>query len=933
MLSKLVFNYSPKVCHNMVCTNLSANQLACFDGHTLAKPFSTKDPKDVINSLGGIQVLFPILETSLYSTKLDSSYTSITQEISKSGSAESEQDWEMIASSSFSDWNLEKNPVSGFLTLIKNMTTNHQVNQEQLIRGGGVAIMGSLLQKVDTSLIDVNVLMASQLFVEILTTTKQSKLLYQFYHSILFDFRIWSRSEFHMQIGHVQYISTLIMSDRKYFRKKFGVQFFFDVVRQHYSNEDNKKLSSEDCVTIRGALFGLVKFFLLKDVNAREVSALLNFMYSNRKSPILGEVLDMLILHLESKLVKDQLFLLLFEPYCLDLIYCILLENTDELIRMKIYRIITDFLRTSKISNRYKGRLHLQPVGYHGFLYIRSPKEPPISLQEVSFLTDHMLMFDHVSSYQGILSLCQHLQMAHVDIKLEIARKLLTLVYSHPQAASHLIKQVGWEGCIARLLVKEIVQPELDTMVSVEDVISLGDEEDNIPEEQSSPTRYINIVTDTAKQYLPTQAGNAVKLVGDSVGSVADEAGKVLAGTSKLVRSNILNASDKVSSTVQRTHNLVTDKVHSAHQKVNNTVYKANTILETVGDLTSSKKRHSNASMDGNPQFLQNYSYGFGDADVMSNSSEDISRSRETICSSPTRTHESISEDEISFDMDHFGSELESLKLGKTGGEETREEELVELVTNIFFSILWRGTLTRHRKDQASYLLQSYGQIIASVNLMALNNKLFISHMVMKRKIIELCLQALLSDIREKNQTLSEHAIMAKNIMEIAFDLVILDEHDDFSKKVSEDLLDGILGILDRFSVFHEGNTDKEWDDLGRMAFSILLECAENTKDLDFCAIATAKLHSLVQSRQDPSPDEVGYLIYRVNKIIENALMKENTDHYAFLVPIMKALLDKSKFCLQLTKQLPSLSFRYDHIYLLKLDWLYYITVFQVNWL
>ena len=126
-------------------------------------------------------------------------------------------------------------------------------------------------------------------------------------------------------------------ADRKYFRKKFGVQFFLDVVRQHYSDggggaSSGGCLTAEDCVTIRGALFGLVKFFLQKDVNAKEVAALLNFMYVNRRSgAVLGEFLDVLSLHLESKLVKDQLFLLLFEPKGIDLVYCLLLENSGRL--------------------------------------------------------------------------------------------------------------------------------------------------------------------------------------------------------------------------------------------------------------------------------------------------------------------------------------------------------------------------------------------------------------------------------------------------------------------------------------------------------------------------------------------------------------------------------------------------------------------------
>ena len=815
----------------------------------------------MINCLGGIQILFPILEICLYDTGLDTSYLNLSsKDSSKASSTEPEPEWELLPSSSFSDWNLEKNPVSGFMTLLKNVTTNHQVNQEQLMRGAGVAIMGSLLQKVDINLIDVNVLMAAQLYVEILTISKQSKLLYQFYHSILLDFRIWSRSEFHMQIGHIQYISTLIMSDRKYFRKKFGIQFFLDVIRQHYSDNSVKILSPEDCITIRGALLGLVKFFMQKEINAREVNAVINFMYTNRKSQILSEVLDTMLLHIESKFVKDQLFLLMYEAKSLDLIYCVLLENTNEPTRMKIYKLLSDFLRTPRISSRHKGRMHLQQVGYLGFLYMRSSKEPPFSLQEVVNLTDNMLLFDHTSSYQGILGLCQHLQMASIDIKLELVRKLLTIVYSHSHASTSISRQTGWEGCVSRLLVKEIVQPELDNVVSVEDVISLNEEEDEDSLiEETSPTHYINKVTDTAKQYLPGPAGDAVKLVGDSVGAVAEEATKVLTGTSKLVKSNIKHNINKVSATAQITQNLVTDKVLHAHDKVNRTVNKANTLLETVGDLSQKKRvKHDSEQKGKNPQYMPNYAYEYEDLDKISLESEDVSKSRETICSSPTRTHDSISEDDISFDMEHFGAELEDLKRTPRGDtEEVREDELVQLLTTILFSVLWRGTLSRHKKDQGNYLLQTYGQVVASINLLALNNKLYTSHVVLKRKLAEMCVEAILSDSKEKKH-LGDNLAVAKSIMEIVYDLVILDEHEDFSKKVSEELLDGILNVLDNFSVFQGDNAEGDVDEIAKMALNVLIECASNTHDLEFCALASAKLHNLVQTRNETSTDEIG---------------------------------------------------------------------------
>ena len=215
LISKLVFTYSARVCSSLVVTNLAPGLGEQYEGHTLASPHVTRDVKDVINCLGGVQVLFPLLETGLTFAE---SKLEVSGDLNESGSVGDAGEWELLPSSSFSDWKLEKNPVSGFLTLIKNLTSNHHVNQEQLMRGGGIAIIGSLLQSLEPVLIDVNVLMASQLFVELATSSKHTKMLHQFHLSILFDFRIWSRSEFHLQIGHIQYIATLIMADRKYFR-------------------------------------------------------------------------------------------------------------------------------------------------------------------------------------------------------------------------------------------------------------------------------------------------------------------------------------------------------------------------------------------------------------------------------------------------------------------------------------------------------------------------------------------------------------------------------------------------------------------------------------------------------------------------------------------------------------------------------------------
>ena len=59
--------------------------------------------------------------------------------------------------------------------------------------------------------------------------------------------------------------------------------------------------------------------------------------------------------------------------------------------------------------------------------------------------------------------------------------------------------------------------------------------------------------------------------------------------------------------------------------------------------------------------------------------------------------------------------------------------------------------------------------------------------------------------------------------------------------------------------------------------------------------------------RSSSTVEENAYLIQRVHKIILDRL---ETEAYAFVVPVMKALLEKSKDQMQLNKELPSLSFR-----------------------
>lgn len=114
------------------------------------------------------------------------------------------------------------------------MIRGSAVNEETLLTTGGVAILGAMMQKMSSMYIDAEVLMSLQELVECIEGSGNQQLLHHIYQHLLFDFRIWSVSEFTVRIGHIQYLSTLIKDNKKYFRKRYGVQYFLDIVRKHF---------------------------------------------------------------------------------------------------------------------------------------------------------------------------------------------------------------------------------------------------------------------------------------------------------------------------------------------------------------------------------------------------------------------------------------------------------------------------------------------------------------------------------------------------------------------------------------------------------------------------------------------------------------------------------------------------------------------------
>ena len=78
------------------------------------------------------------------------------------------------------------------------------------------------------------------------------------------------------------------------------------------------------------------------------------------------------------------------------------------------------------------------------------PEQTLDSEAETSSLFELMATFDDGPTYQGLLGLVHHLRTAPLETKLNIARKLMRVLFGKTDAPAKFAKQIGWQECLAR---------------------------------------------------------------------------------------------------------------------------------------------------------------------------------------------------------------------------------------------------------------------------------------------------------------------------------------------------------------------------------------------------------------------------------------------------------------------------------------------------
>ncbi|XP_063647641.1 neurobeachin-like protein 1 isoform X8 [Pan troglodytes] len=835
----ILLYYTAKACKNSICLDLSTN---CLHGRLTGNKVVNWDIKDIINCIGGLNVLFPLLEQISHFSE-----GQIPEEKNESTVPESitpvEGDWLVWTSTKASESRLERNLVATFILIVKHFIQRHPINQDNLIHSHGVATLGALLQKVPSTLMDVNVLMAVQLLIEQVSLEKNMQLLQQMYQYLLFDFRIWNRGDFPFRIGHIQYLSTIIKDSRRVFRKKYGVQFLLDTLRIYYGNGCKyNELSLDDIRTIRTSLYGLIKYFLCKGGSHEEIQSIMGYIAATNEEEQLFGILDVLFSLLRTSPTRGQLFLLLFEPGNADILYALLLnQKYSDRLREIIFKIMEQMLKCTNVYERSKQHIRLREVGYSGLGLLLN--EALVNTSLIKNLTHQIINTDPVINFKDLLSVVYISHRAHINVRVAICRKVLQILQSQPDAAHQISQQVGWQDTLVRLFLKAKFENG-NTLHKHSRAVLMKDNDKNMSTE------------DTKK----------------NSDEKTDEE-KITSFASANVSSDQWSLEDR----------------HSLD---------SNTPLfpedSSVGEL-SFKSENQEEFWHSNPSHLSLDLSGI-DSCEMSDSGSQVPDSLPST-PSPVESTKSFSvhsdkESSITNDMG-FSDDFSLLE-----SQERCEEELLQLLTHILNYVMCKGL---EKSDDDTWIER--GQVFSALSKPGISSELLRPSDEIKLTLLQKMLEWAISENREAKT----NPVTAEN----AFRLVLIIQ--DFlqseglvnSNMWTEKLLEDMMLLFDCLSVCY--SESPVWVKLSQIQIQLLLGFI-GRGNLQVCAMASAKLNTLLQTKVIENQDEACYILGKLEHVLSQSI-KEQTEIYSFLIPLVRTLVSKIYELLFMNLHLPSLPF------------------------
>ncbi|XP_055486139.1 neurobeachin-like protein 2, partial [Leucoraja erinacea] len=887
--SKLLLYYSPKACRNHICLDLSSNH--SYDGRLTGHNTINWDIKDVISCVGGMGAFLPLLEQLASNSEEPQENQETTDLVGPELTSSQNIQSMVLPLGRSSESKLERNSVSAFLLLIKNFIQHHPMNQESLIQCNGPAIMGALLQKVPRQKLDMNVLMACQFLLEQAANEGNNLLLHYLHQYLLFDFRIWSHSDFAVRLGHIQYLSTITKDHKQRTRKKYGVQYLLDSIRTHYGAQKDRQVTAE-VKTVQLSIFNLLKDFISKTVSAEELHSIVSYMAAVNDEDQLCGILDVLLSLLKGGQSRDQLYALLFDPGYVEVFYSLILQKkySDE-VREKVFRLMYKMLKYEKINERSKLRLKLKDIGYLGLTSFLN--DFPASVSLIRCLSEQVLCSDPVPNYKDLVAVVYLSHRAELTVRLDVCRKLFHLIYSQHDIVRQLAKQAGWQDNLTKLYVKESYESREASL-------------------SSSLTSY-------SIQLLKNSYQNQ-----DALQEPGQEALKRMSSQPDYQDCDVflpfsMDLSDDISegqSDVSMSPGFQPGKMKgfdSLNFKSFDPLEHANPIdIPGAGEALPADLVEEGFYQPLSPFTVPTFDLGpeLGSASsfttVESGNLTPVSKSEtpsplESFKPFPgARTWKSSSLSNV-LDDTSYQDNLPSDDASNTSNpQQTPEEELCNLLTNIIFSVTWRGV-----EGCEDVAWKERGQVFSVLTKLGAACELVCPPDEIKRSLLEMMLESAFTDIKDATSNmLTSHVHNALKLLRLLQDF-LFSEGESNPALWSEKILEGSINLLDKLSVwFHSDNSTPDLKEMAQIGLRLILGYMVQD-DMQVCAMACVKLHSLLQT-MPIHKEEACYLLGRLDLPLRQSI-QQRSDIFSYLMPIVRTLMDQCYQLLELQYQLPSL--------------------------
>ncbi|XP_057622636.1 neurobeachin-like protein 2 isoform X1 [Chionomys nivalis] len=845
--AKLLLHYSPQACKSNICLDLSPGH--GLDGRLTGHRVETWDVKDVVNCVGGMGALLPLLERVAVQPQEAEAGPGETHDLvgPELTSGHNTQGL-LLPLGKSSEERMEKNAVAAFLLMLRNFLQGHTVNQESLVQCQGPAIIGALLRKVPSWAMDMNVLMSAQLLMEQVAAESSGPLLYLLYQHLLFNFHLWALSDFAVRLGHIQYMSSIVREHRQKLRKKYGVQFILDALRTHYSPQLERPLAADDLRTVQTSLLGLAREFLVRSFSVDDMQVVLSFLTATSDDGQVVGTLDLLLALLHGSPAQEPLAIFLLEPGNLEVLFTLLVRpRSPPLLTDRVFKILRRLQQNERLPERNRQRLRLRKCGLQGL--VASLPEGTISPQLCQGLYKlFMGAAPQVASpdclnLSDLLAVVQLSLQADLSVRLDICRQLFHLIYGQPEVVRLLARQAGWQDVLTRLYVLEAATasspprslPELPT--SLEPALSPPPTE--LPAESSDvflPSEPLCPDPDAFyPAFYPFSMFFDLGLEWASVGSGNTAGGGSSSGT-------ITPASQPGTPSP----------------------------LDGPRPFPTAQGRHSSS---------------------LSNVLEDGSLLEPTVSGDDTSN--------------------------TSNPQQTPEEELCNLLTNVLFSVTWRGV---EGSDEAAW--RERGQVFSVLTQLGASATLVRPPDCIKRSLLEMMLESALTDIKEAPPGgLANLTLQALWLLRLLQDFLCAEGHGN-QELWSEKLFEGVCNLLDRLGAWpHLANSMAELREMAQIGLRLVLGYIL-LEDPQLHAQAYVKLHTLLQTAVPARREEACYVLSKLEAALSRALntSSSETEHAqspstavaasercSWLVPLVRTLLDRAYGPLGLQWGLPSL--------------------------